>query len=146
MEYGNWVRWLGRGLAALAIAILLAVAFAGWYVYGAWPEPDGYDFPRHSLWGGGPLALFEGVLVEQDGCIRSAGPGEQYTVVWPPGYHLAVKDGVEILGGSKPIQLGEPVRMGGGYYEAGDPPPTAFNIGNCPAPYFLSTGLIDSER
>ena len=35
------------------------------------------------------------------------------------------------------------VRMGGGWYEDGLPPPTTFDLDNCPAPYFLSTGLID---
>jgi hypothetical protein len=68
----NAMRWLKRGVLATVIAVLAVAAFTGWYVYGAWPVPDGYTFPRHSIWGSGPAALFEGTLLIEDGCIRTA--------------------------------------------------------------------------
>lgn len=43
-----------------------------WYIYGAWPVPEGYSSPRHSMFGG-PDALFAGSLEDVDGCIRTAG-------------------------------------------------------------------------
>ena len=140
------MRWLKRGVLAMVIAVLAVAAFTGWYVYGAWPVPDGYTFPRHSIWGSGPAALFEGTLLIEDGCIRTA-EGTPATVVWPPGYRLAIEDGQPVVhGGDEPIRMELSIRMGGGWYESGSPPPTSFDIGNCPPPYFLSTGLARPER
>jgi hypothetical protein len=137
------MRWLKRGAVVLVVAVLAVGALTVWYVYGAWPVPEGYAFPRHSIWGSGPAALFEGTLVVEDGCIQTAA-ATPATVVWPPGFRLAIEDGEPVVhGGSRDLRMGQPVRMGGGWYESGDPPPTSFDIGNCPAPYFLSTGVID---
>ncbi|HUF06626.1 MAG TPA: hypothetical protein VMP86_04460 [Candidatus Binatia bacterium] len=36
-----------------------------------------------------------------------------------------------------------PVRMGGGYYEDGAPPPGSRDLGSCVPPFFLSTGFTD---
>jgi hypothetical protein len=135
------MRWIKRGAAVLVLVLLAGAAYTGWYVYGAWPEPVGYDFPRHSIWGGGPLALFEGTLGMESGCVRTAGPSA-LTVVWPPGYRLVIVDDEPIvIGGSRDVRMGHEIRMGGGSY--GRPPPTSFNIGDCPGPYFLSTGFED---
>jgi hypothetical protein len=128
----------------LGVPLLLVGGFLAWYVYGAWPVPAGYSFPRHSLWGGGPTALFEGTLDVDDGCIRTAGL-QEFTVVWPPGYSLAIVDGEPVVRAvGVEIRMGEQVRMGGGYYESGDPPPTTFNLGSCGPHYFLSTGVVES--
>ena len=135
-----------RVAVALLLVVLALAAYAGWYIYGAWPVPRGYAFPRHSIWGGGPLALFDGSLHADRGCIRTDG-SDSATVVWPPGYRLVIEDGKPVVhGGARPIRMGQTVRMGGGWYgeeHPGSPAPTAFDVDDCPAPYFLSTGLID---
>jgi hypothetical protein len=127
----------------VGVAILAAGGFGIWYVYGAWPVPEGYEFPRHSEFGG-PSALFEGELQELEGCVRAATDFGAFTVVWPPGYSLTLDQGEPIVnGGALRVRMGEPVRMGGGYYESGDPPPGARDLGDCPAPYFFSTGFVE---
>jgi len=131
--------WAGPAVGVLFLAV---VAYLLWSVYGAWPVPDGYTFPRHSIWGGaGPAALFDGELVDEAGCIRTTGP-DGATVVWPPGYWLQLRDGSpEVHGGVEVVAMGEPVRMGGGWYAA--VPPTGRDIGTCPPPYFLTTGVVE---
>jgi hypothetical protein len=138
------VKTLKRIGLGLLVAVLAFGAYAAWYVYGQWPVPEGYAFPRHSMWGSGPAALFEGTLEDVDGCIRTSG-AQQFTVVWPPGYSLAIVDGEPVIrGGSRDLRMSQSVRMGGGYYESGDPPPTTLTVGNCPPPYFLSTGFAEN--
>jgi len=128
---------LALGVAAAAVALSVT-----WFVYGSWPVPDGYFFPRHSMFGG-PDALYVGTLVGVDGCIRTAGDGS-FAVVWPPGYGLSIEDGEPVIhGGFSEVGMGEQVRMGGGYYEDGSPPPGARDIGTCAPPFFLSTGFSD---
>lgn len=119
----------------------MAVAFAlVWNVLGEWPVPSGYSFPRHSQFGG-PDALFIGTLEDVDGWIRAAGDGS-FAVLWPPGSWLTVDDGEPIVHGLFwEARMGEPVRMGGGFYEEGQPPPGSRHIGDCAPPFFLSTGL-----
>ncbi len=129
------------GLALLVLTVA-GVALVAWLTYGAWPVPAGYAFPRHSIWGG-PQALFEGTLAVDGSCIRTD-DSDSATVVWPPGYRLAMVDGEPIVfGGTRGVRMGEPIRMGGGWYEDGIPPPTSFDLGDCPAPFFLSTGIAD---
>jgi hypothetical protein len=136
----NWLKRIGLGLAVAVVAI---GGYAAWYFYGTWPVPEGYSFPRHSLVGG-PTGLFEGALEAVDGCIRTTGGTQPFTVVWPPGYSLSIVDGEPVVrGSSQDVRMGQSVRMGGGYYESGDPPPTTLTVGNCPPPYFLSTGFAD---
>jgi hypothetical protein len=134
---------LKRVALIAGLVVVATAAFTVWYVYGTWPVPEGYAFPRHSMWGG-PAALFEGTLEEVDGCIRTQGGTQQFTVVWPPGYSLTL-DGNEpvVHGNFREVRMGQTVRMGGGYYETGDPPPTTLTVGNCQPPYFLSTGFED---
>lgn len=129
----------------VGVAILAVGGFGIWYVYGAWPVPEGLEFPRHSAWGGGPSALFEGELQEVDGCVRGVSDFGAFTVVWPPGYSLTLDEGEPVVnGGARRVRMGEPVRMGGGYYESGEPPPGTRDLGDCPAPYFLSTGRVEN--
>jgi hypothetical protein len=136
------MRWVGRGLLALAAVFVVGAAVGAWWLYGRWPVPEGFTFPRHSMLGG-PAALYVGELQEIVGCISTDEP-HPATVVWPPGYRLVVEDGAPlVLGGSEAVPLHRAVRMGGGWYEDGNPPPTSFDIGSCPAPYFLTTGFID---
>lgn len=128
---------LALGVAAVAVALYLA-----WSTYGSWPVPSGYSFPRHSMWGG-PDALYVGVLEDVDGCIRAAGD-ESFAVVWPPGYRLSVEGGEPVIHGSwREMGMDEQVRMGGGYYEDGRPPPGTRDVGSCAPPFFLSTGFTD---
>ncbi len=135
------MKWLQRLAAVLGIMFVLAVVYAGWMLYGGWPAPDGYEFPRSSLWGGGPTALFDGELVEVDGCIRAGGE-DAATVVWPPGYSLTLEGGEPVVHGSfRDMRMGEPVQMGGGWYDGA--PPTSRDTEGCPPPYFLSTGFVD---
>ncbi len=128
---------LALGIVAVAVALSLA-----WYVYGTWPVPEGYSFPRHSMLGG-PAALYVGSLEDADGCIRTAGD-QSFAVIWPPGYRLSLEGGEPVVhGGARDIGMGELIRMGGGYYEDGSPPPGARDVDDCSPPYFLSTGLTD---
>jgi hypothetical protein len=131
-----------RSLSVLGVvAAVVALAFV-WNVFGGWPVPSGYSFPRHSIFGG-PDALFVGTLEDVDGCIRANGD-ESFAVVWPPGYWLSVEDGEPVVHGlARDAEMGEPVSMGGGFYEGGEPPPGSHDIGDCSPPFFLSTGLID---
>jgi hypothetical protein len=104
--------------------------------------PSGYSFPRHSMWGG-PQALYVGTLEDVDGCIRATGD-ESFAVVWPPGYRLSVQAGKPVVhGGWQEVGMDEPVRMGGGYYEDGEPPPGTRDVGRCAPRFFLSTGFTD---
>jgi len=135
MKVRRVVLLLGVGFVAVALS-------AAWYAYGAWPVPDGYSFPRHSMFGG-PAALYEGTLEDVDGCIRAAGD-ESFAVVWPPGYWLNVEAGEPLVHGYfREVGMGEPVRMGGGYYEDRQPPPETRDVGDCAPPFFLSTGFTD---
>ena len=94
------------------------------------------------MWGG-PDALYDGTLEDVDGCIRAAGD-ESFAVVWPAGYRVSIDDGEPVVHGYlREVAMGEPVRMGGGYYEDGQPPPESRDVGDCAPPYFLSTGFSD---
>lgn len=136
---------LVRTLGVVGVLILAAGACALWNVYGAWPVPDGYEFPRHSMWGGGPVALFEGQLEVVDGCIRTVGV-EPTTVVWPPGYSLSLQDGQPIVHGiGHDARMEESIRLGGGYYTRDQLRAVAAGAAEtrCPGPFFLTTGLGD---
>ena len=129
-----------RPLLALGVVAAAVALSAAWLVYGGWPVPDGYSFPRHSMVGG-PDALFVGPLEDVDGCIRTAGDSS-FGVVWPPGSRLSIEGGEPIIHeGFHDVGMGEQVRMGGGYYEDGRPPPETRDVGTCAPPYFLSTGV-----
>lgn len=130
----------------MAVVLVAMGAYALWYVYGAWPVPDGYEFPRHSMWSGGPTALFEGELVDQDGCIRTRGEGGA-TVVWPPGYSLQLNGGRPAVHGSgRVVGMGASIRMGGGWYDTWD---QVASVGTsatrCAPPFFLTTGFVTSQ-
>jgi hypothetical protein len=140
------MRALKRTGLVVAVLLVAGGAFALWYVYGAWPVPDGYEFPRHSLLGG-PQAGLAGTLVEEDGCIRIRGDrGGGVTVVWPPGYSLSVEAGRPVVhGGSRNIGMGQQVLLGGGQFSRAQ----LHEIGSaaattpCPEPLFLTTGFAD---
>jgi hypothetical protein len=120
-----------------------AAWFVLWNVYGAWPVPEGYEFPRHSIWGGGPAALFEGTLVEEDGCILADGGG---AVVWPLGSWLSIDQGEPIVHVSwREVRMGERVRLGGGEYSRDELAGVAAGAAEtrCPGPFFLTRGIAD---
>jgi hypothetical protein len=136
------MRVLKRVALALVVAMVAVAAYAAWYVYGAWPVPAGYEFPRHSMWGSGPTALYEGMLVEEDGCIRTA-TGSQL-VIWPPGYSLALVNGEPVVRGSgQEIRMGQSVRLGGGFYDDSLPVGEDAERSRCGGPWFITTGLAD---
>ena len=64
------------------------------------------------------MALLEGTLVVQDGCLRVTGTsGASHLVIWQPDYFVNNRAGVpEVLNrdGAVVARVGEPVRMGGG--------------------------------
>ena len=127
---------LAAGLAAVGVA-----ALGLFYTYGAWPVPPGYEFPRHSLWGG-PTALYEGTLVERAGCILTESGS---TVVWPPGYWVSIDAGRPVVHGiGLEIRMGGPIRLGGGEYDREQLASVASNAAQtpCPEPFFLTTGLV----
>lgn len=131
-----------RASIAVVVIVALAAAVGVWLVFGAFPVPDGYAFPRHSMFGG-PAALFEGALQDVDGCIRTDGD-PSFAVVWPPGYRLGIESGDAVVHApDRKVRMGEAVRMGGGYYEDGQPPPGSRDIEACAPPFFLSTGFSD---
>lgn len=132
-----------RSVLVLGIVAVALVLYLAWSVYGGWPAPRGYSFPRHSMWGGGPAALYVGTLEDVDGCIRAVGD-VSFAVVWPPGYRLSIEGGEPVIHGSfRDVGMGEQVRMGGGYYEDGRPPPGTRDAGRCEPPFFLSTGFTE---
>ncbi len=133
---------LRRSVLLLGVVAVAAAPYLAWYVYGGWPVPNGYSSPRHSMLGR-PDALYVGSLEDVDGCIRAAGD-ESFAVVWPPGYRLSVEGGEPVIhGSSRDVGMGEPVRIGGGYYEDGRPPAGTRDVGSCAPPFFLSTGFTD---
>lgn len=130
------------GALALGVIGVVAALSIAWGTYGSWPVPDGYSFPRHSMYGG-PLALYVGALEDSGGCIRTAG-GESFAVVWPPGYRLSLEGGRSVVqGGGRAVHMGDEVRMGGGFYEDGQPPPGSRDTGGCAPPFFLATGFAE---
>jgi hypothetical protein len=137
------MRTVRRIALGVGVVVVLGAAAAAWYVYGPVPVPDGYRFARHSMWGGGPAALYEGTLVEDDGCVRTA---DGFTVAWPPGYRLDVEDDeLVVRGGGRTVRMGDQVRMGGGFYES-EPLPdilSGASDSGCPMPFFLTTGWAD---
>ena len=139
------MRGLKRAAAVIGIVFVAACAYAVWYVYGAWPVPDGYEFPRHSIWGGGPDVLLVGELVDEGGCIRAAGGGGT-TIVWPPGFSLSIEDGQPVVhGAGRNVGMGAVIRLVGGEYTRSELRGVAEGAGRtrCPAPFFLTTGYAD---
>ena len=138
------MKLVGRMLLVAGVIVVAVALYLAWSTFGSWPVPQGYSFPRHSMYGG-PDALFEGTLEDVNGCIRSDEDGS-FAVVWPPGYRLSLTDGQPVIhGGGQEVGMGQPVRMGGGYYEDGAPPPGTRDVGSCEPPFFLSTGFSDSR-
>lgn len=85
-----------------------------------------------------------GTLEDVDGCIRATAEYGSFAVVWPPGYWLSIDDNEPVVHGfTRDAGMGEPVRMGGGYREDGQPPPGSRDIGGCAPPFFLTTGFGD---
>jgi hypothetical protein len=135
-----WMPLVRRALLPFGVLVVAVAAYMLWYLYGPWPVPDGYTFPRHSIWGSGPGALYEGSLVDDGGCIRTVN-GTPATVIWPPGYTLTTENGQPVVHGDyRDVHMGEAVRMGGGWDEDGPPPPWTRDPGECLGPWFFTTG------
>jgi hypothetical protein len=109
-------------VALIAGLVIVAVgAHTLWYVYGAWPVPAGYEFPRHSLWGGDQAASSK-----ESSSRRMAGEPVVRAV------------GVE-------IRMGQRVAMGGGWGYRDDWDGIVGSVAgsHCHEPFFLSTGVVD---
>ena len=149
---------LGRRMPAVGamgrfLLIACGVAFVGALLLVAayfirTPVPAGYDFPRHSWWGGGPAALLSGTLVEEGGCIRVQGAFGTDTVVWPARYSLRLRDGgLQVSGDGRTAHLGSTVALAGGEYGTADElESTTGETTRCPAPYWATTGWGDPAR
>ena len=97
--------------------VLLIAAFAGMLLDAPVGAPAGYHFPHHAM-SGGMDALYEGALVEADGCVMTEG---RDTVVWPPGYGFEIRDGrLVVVGGGRVVGIGEAVAIGGGLVSRDD--------------------------
>lgn len=135
---------LARRLAPALVWIVVAGCA------GALP-PAGWTFPRHGGFaGGGPAALGAGTLVADDGCLYLGPAANGTLIVWPPDYHLEVRDDVAVvLDGSRVVGTeGAEVTLGGGFYDD-----LAFVAGqvdgglpDCPATeFFLSSGTPEDH-
>jgi hypothetical protein len=136
------MRTFGRVGRIGGVVVAVVIGFLAWSTYGAWPVPQGYAFPRHSMYGG-PDALYEGRLAVEDGRIVTE---EGATVIWPPFSFLTVVDGEPVVRiGWRSLAVGAPVRLGGGYYGGGVLPDAAATAADwgCPGDYFLTTGPAD---
>ena len=102
-----------KRIGALALVVVLTLVVLGvMYFYAPVGAPAGYHFPHHAMFGSMD-ALYEGVLVEADGCVITE-TGD--TVVWPPGYGIELRDGrLVVVGGGQVNGMGEPVALGGGF-------------------------------
>jgi len=125
--------------------VITLVVLTVMYLFAPVGAPPGYHSPRHSGLGGGMDALYEGVLVDADGCVTTE---DDATVVWPPGYGLEIRDGrLVIVGGGRVVGMGEPVALGGG--EVGRDALRAYPFAAltadvpCGDHYFLSSGWAD---
>ncbi len=139
------MRLIGRVTLVVAALAVLALGAGASYLHGPVPVPDGYAFPRHSLWGSGPGGLYQGTLADDDGCIRATGD-EEVTVVWPPGYRLGLgPDGPTVHAGGRQVAMGQAVRLGGGWYDRDQLRGVAAGAAEtrCPGPFFLTTGFVD---
>ena len=79
---------------------------------------------RGSENGAYPAALGQGRLVIRDGCVamRSGGGGATSFILWAPGFGLRERDGrTEVIDpeGNLVAAIGDPITLGGGYFDLG---------------------------
>lgn len=91
-------------------------------------------------------ALYEGSVVEVDGCLRLGDEPDSHTVVWPPAFSLSTKDGAQVVlddNGRTIGRLGDFFRLGGGevpmLWENGpvDEAARTAALDQCPGRYWL---------
>lgn len=107
---------------ALVISVPLALSIAACAV----EVPESIYFPTYADQGGGPEALIEGLLLEENGClsIENEATGERSLVLWPEAARISEENGSMVVrqGGFR-AEVGQPVAAGGGEYsesEQGD--------------------------
>jgi hypothetical protein len=130
-----------------AVVIGLVLVLAAWalmLLYAPVAAPTGYHFPHHAIFGGMD-ALYEGVLVDVDGCVMTEG-GD--TVVWPPGYGLEMRDGrLVVVGGGRVVGMSEAVAMGGGFLSRDVIAGFSLAVGSADVPcgdnFFVMNGWAD---
>jgi hypothetical protein len=88
-------------------------------------ESDGYAFPTFSRSenGAGPLALFEGDLVESSGCLWLQDGVSRGVILWPDSFSLIDVDGPKVMGDDQVFRLGDRVTTNGGSWDR-----SAFNV------------------
>jgi len=134
-----------KRIGAVAIGVVLVLAV--WVVmllYAPVGAPAGYHFPHHYMFGGMD-ALYEGVLVEVDGCVMTE---DGATVVWPPGYGFEIRDGqLVVVGGGRVVGIGEAVAIGGGFVDRDTLQRFPLALGTAEVPcggdLFLTNGWAD---
>ena len=131
------------GAVAIGVVLLLAVLVV-MLLYAPVGTPSGYHFPHHAMFGGMD-ALYEGVLVEADGCVMTEG---RDTVVWPPGYGFEIRDGrLVVVGGGRVVGMNEAVAIGGGFVSRDDLSAFQLAAGTAELPcgdrFFLASGWAD---
>ena len=99
-------------------------------------------------------ALYEGSVVESEGCLRFGDEPERHTVVWPPGFSLTNVDGSYVVldeRGRTVGQIGRFFRFGGGevetLWEDGPVAETARveALRRCPGRYWIVGEVPGSE-
>ncbi len=131
-----------RAVLVLGIAAVAVALYVAWSTYGFLARAERILLPAPLDVGrpGCPLRRHS----QRRGRMHSSGGDESFAVVWPPGYRLGTENGEPVVhGGPRDVGMGEQVRMGGGYYEDGQPPPGTRDVGSCAPPFFLSTRFTD---
>jgi hypothetical protein len=83
--------------------------------------PSGISFPTYDA-GPQPLALLDGTLQVEDGCVFIASDGERWLGLWPNDLRAELEEGLQIIDGHGQVLAteGEPIREGGGERRASE--------------------------
>lgn len=122
-----------RRIATIATALLMGLASIALLVFVFRPAPSGpalsedaVFFPTMQSGPSGMQALYEGTLIERDGCIFMDGGHQVSLPLWPNGYTVdrGPSDALQIRAeeGAIVAVVGEPISMGGGYVAEFFPP------------------------
>lgn len=98
------------------------------------------------------LALLEGTLVEEGGCLRIAPDygGASFLVLWPYDHDLRVAESIEVLNGEGVVvaRVGEALSMGGGAMESSsamahyDEVIPGLSLASCSGPYWVAGEIV----
>ena len=85
--------------------------------------PSGISFPTYDADGPQPLALLDGTLQVEDGCVYVASDGERWLGLWPNDLRADLEgDRLQIVDGHGQVLATEeePIRVGGGERRASE--------------------------